>query len=60
MNTAELNNSSFDLLPLFPALGIVLLAAAAMAVLWGILTTVAVSPSVSRSTTRLATSAGER
>jgi hypothetical protein len=37
MNTAELNNSSFDLLPLFPALGIVLLAAAAMAVLWGIL-----------------------
>lgn len=37
MNTAELNNSSFNLLPLFPAMGIVLLLAAAMAVLWGIL-----------------------
>jgi hypothetical protein len=38
MNTAELNNSSFDLLPLFPAMGIILLlAAAAMTVLWGIL-----------------------
>ncbi len=37
MNTAELNNSSFNLLPLFPALGIVLLLAAAMAVFWGIL-----------------------
>jgi hypothetical protein len=37
MNTAELNNSSFDLLPLFPAMGIILLLAAAMTVLWGIL-----------------------